>query len=464
MTERTGPRLHGLGVASAIEYRLGATRISVGSDGENDLIVAKPTVSRRHAILRRRFGRYTLIDLESTNGTFVNGRRVDRPIPIRPGDEIRFGAARFAVVDGASVSGGQRRRSSSKAIGAAGIALFAIAGFIATRYALSRGNLEAPANRSSRSSAVAAEKPLNPIHPAVASAAEGPEGASSDADSAAPKWLRRLNEFRAMAKLPPLRSDPAMSEGDRKHAVYVVNNYAATLANGGSLGADVHSEDSAKQWYTPDGAEAARTSDIAMRAGTPGRPVPDPQDWAIEGWMVVPFHRLFILSPLLHRVGFGDDCENGICVAMLNVIKGADPLPRIGTPLEHPILFPPDASTIPASMRQLETEWPNPVSGCDGYAFPTGIPATVQLGPMVDAQLNSFSIARADGAQLEACGFDANSYRNPSADDRARVVGDLRGEGAIVIVPKEPMEAGGRYNVVATVNGRDYEWSFTIAP
>ena len=327
---------------------------------------------------------------------------------------------------------------SSKIVGAIGIALLAIAGFIVTGYALNCGSIEARA-------------------------ADVPAGATSDADNPSPKWLKRLNEFRASAKLPPLKSDPALSEGDRKHAIYVVKNNAASLANGGSLGPDVHNEDSNKPWYTPDGAEAARTSDVAMRAGTPGKPVPDPQDWAIEGWMVVPFHRLLMLSPLLHRVGFGDDCENGICVAMLNVLKGADLLPRIGTPLAHPILFPPDGLSIPASMRQLDTEWPSPISGCDGYAFPTGIPATLQLGPVVDAKLNSFSIARADGAKLVACGFDANSYRNANAFDRDRVVDNLRGEGAIVIVPKEPLQAGRRYNVIATVNGRDYKWSFAIA-
>jgi hypothetical protein len=328
---------------------------------------------------------------------------------------------------------------SSKVTNAGAIALFAIVGFIAARYELNRGSIEAQAGEISTS-------------------------ATSDADSAYPRWLKRLSEFRASAKLPSLKSDPALSEGDRKHAIYVVRNNAASLASGGSLGPDVHNEDPTKPWYTPDGAEAARTSDVAMRASAPGRPVPDPQDWAIEGWMTVPFHRLLMLSPLLHRVGFGDDCENGICVAMLNVIKGADLLPRIGTPLAHPILFPPDGSSIPASMRQLDTEWPSPISGCDGYAFPTGIPATLQLGPRVDAQLNSFSIARADGAKLEACGFDASSYRNSNGFDRARVVENLRGEGAIVIVPKAPLEAGGRYNVVATVNGRDYRWSFAIAP
>jgi hypothetical protein len=320
-----------------------------------------------------------------------------------------------------------------------GIALFGIAGSIATHYILDRGSVEARAGELSTS-------------------------ATTAADSVSPKWLKRLNEFRASAKLPPLKSDPALSEGDRKHAIYVVKNNAASLANGGSLGPDVHNEDPTKPWYTPEGAEAARTSDVAMRASAPDRPVPDPQDWAIEGWMVVPFHRLLMLSPLLHRVGFGDDCENGICVAMLNVIKGADLLPRIGKQLAHPILFPPDGSSIPASMRQLDTEWSSPTSGCDGYAFPTGIPATLQLGPMVDAKLNSFSIARDGGAKLEACGFDANSYRNQNSFDRGRVVDNLRGEGAIVIVPKEPLKAGERYNVVATVNGRNYKWSFAIAP
>ena len=35
-----------------------------------------------------------MADLGSTNGTFVNGARVDRPTPLSDGDEVRFGRIR----------------------------------------------------------------------------------------------------------------------------------------------------------------------------------------------------------------------------------------------------------------------------------------------------------------------------------------------------------------------------------
>src|SRR5437773_2489060 len=81
--------------AAAREFVLTRTRIAVGSDESNDLILRHPTVSRRHAAIDFLGGRYELYDLGSTNGTFVNGRRLTKPAPINEGDEIRFGAATF---------------------------------------------------------------------------------------------------------------------------------------------------------------------------------------------------------------------------------------------------------------------------------------------------------------------------------------------------------------------------------
>jgi uncharacterized protein YkwD len=458
-------RLIGLGDLSPREHPLGASHISVGSDRENDLVIAHSTVSRKHAILRQDAGRYTIADLESTNGTFVNGRRLKQPVLIKPGDEISFGAAKFAMMGGAGVARRMRhRRSPSRMIGAvAGIVLFAIAGFLGARYALYLSRSATQTAQGPRDEKVSAARPVIPLGEATASAAQ-PSIASAAPDAAddpSPIWLKHLNDFRDSVNLAPVGSDPKLSDGDRNHAIYVLKNFASEIRSG-ELGAQVHTEDTARPWYTPEGAEAARTSDVAEQGASAGRKVPDPQGWAIDGWMIAPFHRLFILSPLLHDAGFGYDCEDSSCVALLNVLSGADPLPRIGTPLEHPILFPPDGASIPPNMGALDTEWPTPISGCDGYAFPTGLPLTVQLGPMVDAQLNSFSLARDDGATLEACGFDANSYRNPDESERTRVVSNLRGQGAIVIVPRGPLEAGARYDVVATVNGRDYKWSFAI--
>jgi pSer/pThr/pTyr-binding forkhead associated (FHA) protein len=58
--------------------------------------LADPGVSRRHAHLRFRDGRWILQDLESTNGTTVNGVRVGR-CELRPGDVIGVGDTRLLV-------------------------------------------------------------------------------------------------------------------------------------------------------------------------------------------------------------------------------------------------------------------------------------------------------------------------------------------------------------------------------
>ena len=458
---QSGPRLVGLGELAAREHPLGALDVSVGADRENDLVIAHPTVSRRHAVLGYHAGGYTIADLQSTNGTFVNGRRVRQPAPLRPGDEVAFGAAKFTMVSGTAAVGVPLKARSSEhrklAAAAAGIIALALVGFIVTRYALSFGHRGAvPATPASPLPATGAaevagvETPPTPEPPPEATAAE----------TYSPLWLRHLNDFRASAGLAPVESDSRLSDGDRKHATYIMKNFISQMLTG-ELGAEAHTEEPSRPFFTPEGAEAARTSDVAERGGK--GPVPDPQGWAITGWIVAPFHRLFILSPLLRDVGFGADCDEHNCVALLNVLSGSDPLPRYPRPMAHPIFYPPDGGSIPADMGELGTEWPTPISGCDGYAFPVGIPLTVQLGPAVDAELDSFSFSRDDGAQLPACGFDANSYRNPGEDERRRVVSNLRGQGAIVIVPRAPLQPGARYDALVTINGTDYKWSFEVA-
>ncbi len=64
---------------------------------DGDLVVEDPEVSRRHAVLRRSGGSVVVEDLDSTNGTFVNGERIRTPITVGPGDQVRVGGTTLEI-------------------------------------------------------------------------------------------------------------------------------------------------------------------------------------------------------------------------------------------------------------------------------------------------------------------------------------------------------------------------------
>lgn len=69
----------------------------IGRDPTCGVVVADPTVSRRHARLRPIPGGCLVEDLESKAGTFVNSRRVTRPLELLEGDVIRIGPGELSI-------------------------------------------------------------------------------------------------------------------------------------------------------------------------------------------------------------------------------------------------------------------------------------------------------------------------------------------------------------------------------
>ena len=77
------------------EYSLLKDEVSLGRGTENDLVVPHASVSRAHARIQRRNGAYQLVDLNSTNGTFLNDQPVHGSVPLSPGSEVRLGEVSF---------------------------------------------------------------------------------------------------------------------------------------------------------------------------------------------------------------------------------------------------------------------------------------------------------------------------------------------------------------------------------
>lgn len=78
--------------AMSFDIFAGVTRIG-RRQGENDVVVPDPYVSGRHADLQAGDGVFTIMDVESSNGTTVNGVGIEpgNPVELKPGDEIGIG-------------------------------------------------------------------------------------------------------------------------------------------------------------------------------------------------------------------------------------------------------------------------------------------------------------------------------------------------------------------------------------
>jgi pilus assembly protein CpaF len=67
------------------------SEVSVGRVQGNDLMLPKGNVSKHHARVLFRDSRFIVTDLKSTNGTYVNGRKIAQATPVREGDKVYIG-------------------------------------------------------------------------------------------------------------------------------------------------------------------------------------------------------------------------------------------------------------------------------------------------------------------------------------------------------------------------------------
>jgi hypothetical protein len=242
-----------------------------------------------------------------------------------------------------------------------------------------------------------------------------------------------------------VRESLGLTMGSEQHARYLVENGPKDpqgfLQYELNIGADAHREEHGNPYWTQVGNEAAQHSDVSWDRNA----LAD-----IDDLLVAPFHRLLLLAPWNKVGGYGTYGRWPMRSGVLE-IRGST-----ATGMVKPILFPPPDSEYPTGAM-INSEFPNPLAACSGYAFPVGLPVTIQLGAFVRVGLQSGSIKdETQGRQVESCGFDARIY--PDAYGK----GVLLGYGAVVLIPRHPLIPGHAYRVTIATHKHNYNWTFRV--
>jgi len=79
--------------------------VTIGRVQGNDIVLPKGNVSKRHARIVLKDGKFIIVDLKSTNGTYVNGRKITSPLVVKDSDKIYIGDFIVGVDEAADAAG-----------------------------------------------------------------------------------------------------------------------------------------------------------------------------------------------------------------------------------------------------------------------------------------------------------------------------------------------------------------------
>ncbi len=89
------------GISKGLEAELEKGTLSIGRFSSNSIVLRSgdALASRKHAIIQEERGKYFLIDQKSTNGTYLDGKRISsfNKYPLTTGDKVRIGSSTFIV-------------------------------------------------------------------------------------------------------------------------------------------------------------------------------------------------------------------------------------------------------------------------------------------------------------------------------------------------------------------------------
>ena len=251
--------------------------------------------------------------------------------------------------------------------------------------------------------------------------------------------LDRLNQVRTQLGQPPVREDPALSEGAEAHSYYFLFNFGqASLA-----GLGIHSEDPSLPGFT--GANALVRARHFGFSGNRGAEVINhvyTPPAAIQVWVDSVFHRYPLIAPETELAGYGE--------AQLGILSIATYDFGLAAPTRSDaVVYPaPGQQDVPPAFTGNEI--PDPVP--QGAAYPVGYPVTLQVGEARTLSVTSGQLVGPDGQAVPSYTLDPGQQVGPN-------------EWALLA--KEPLKPGAAYtvNVSGTLDGQPWSksWQFTVA-
>ncbi|GAA6751969.1 CAP domain-containing protein [Thermus antranikianii] len=251
-----------------------------------------------------------------------------------------------------------------------------------------------------------------------------------------------------------------------------------------------HTTDPNKPYWTPGADRCARTSQNSSLGLCfyPAKPLPaNITAQKVDGLVSVPIHRFAWISHTSEQPtawgGFYVEAQEwegrsgGVCY------RGgfSGHLDAMGLPRQ--ILFPLPNTSV--SYRAFLGEWPSPIEACNAtqaprtpyrnteatWAYPAGLAITVMTSAPYQAVDTEATYARlvrlGDGAELPVCAFGSRQFWNQDPGATNTAVRYLRNYGALVVLPKDPLDPDQEYEVEVRglFNGseKSYRWRFRVA-
>ena len=109
MAPSSTPTLHYVDGDGEHAFAVRGDSATIGRSPDQNLVLKEAFVSRRHALITRQNGHFELVDQNSSHGTYLNGKRIERA-KLKSGDTIQFGSVnagcfRFVLPGTESMSG-----------------------------------------------------------------------------------------------------------------------------------------------------------------------------------------------------------------------------------------------------------------------------------------------------------------------------------------------------------------------